>query len=127
MKFLDLNGLKQLLRKIVKYDTGTSNVSNIYNLKVDNCIGTTRIQKGDPANNLDTYISFKESRTLDFKAGNLEIKLFSDNKHRQDLFIISDPYLELVYPDAAKILKQFGLFNTIADILTTLKEKGIMQ
>lgn len=38
MKFLDLNGLKRLLGKIVKYDTGTSNVSNIYNLKVDNRI-----------------------------------------------------------------------------------------
>ena len=35
MKFLDLNGLKHLLGKIVKYDKGTSNVSNITNLTLD--------------------------------------------------------------------------------------------
>ena len=126
MKFLDLNGLKQLLRKIVKYDTGTSNVSNIYNLKVDNRIGTTRIQRGDPANYLNTYIDFSKTNTLVFKAGDLELNLFSDNKNRQDLFIIRDPFLEKIFPEEASTIKSNGVFCTIAEILNTLKEKGIM-
>ena len=127
MKFLDLNGLKHLLGKMLKYDTGTSNVSNIYNLKVDNKIGTTRIQRGDPANYLNTYIDFSKTNTLVFKAGDLELNLFSDNKNRQDLFIIRDPFLEKVFPEEASTIKSNGVFLTIAEILNTLKEKGIMQ
>lgn len=126
MKFLDLNGLKHLLGKMLKYDTGTSNVSNIYNLKVDNKIGTTRIQRGDPANYLNTYIDFSKTNTLVFKAGDLELKLFSDNKNRQDLFIIRDPFLEKIFPEEASTIKSNGVFCTIAEILNTLKEKGIM-
>lgn len=126
MKFLDLNGLKHLLGKILKYDTGTSNVSNIYNLKVDNRIGTQRIQRGNPSDNLDTYISFPASRTIDFKAGDLEFNLFSDNKHRQDLFLIRCPNLERIFPEELKTIKSQGLFYIIAEILNTLKEKGIM-
>ena len=126
MKFLDLNGLKHLLGKMLKYDTGTSNVSNIYNLKVDNKIGTTRIQRGDPANYLNTYIDFSKTNTLVFKAGDLELNLFSDNKNRQDLFIIRDPFLEKIFPEEASIIKSNGVFCTIAEILNTLKEKGIM-
>ena len=126
MKFLDLNGLKHLLGKMLKYDTGTSNVSNIYNLKVDNKIGTTRIQRGDPANYLNTYIDFSKTNTLVFKAGDLELNLFSDNKNRQDLFIIRDPFLEKVFPEEASTIKSNGVFLTIAEILNTLKEKGIM-
>lgn len=127
MKFLDLNGLKHLLGKIVKYDKGTSNVSNIYNLKVDNRIGTTFIQRGDPSNNLDTYMAFPESRTIIIKAGDLQLKLFSDNKNKQDLFLASNPFLEKVFPEEAKTLKSNGVFYIIADILSTLKEKGIME
>lgn len=126
MKFLDLNGLKHLLGKMLKYDTGTSNVSNIYNLKVDNKIGTTRIQRGDPANYLNTYIDFSKTNTLVFKAGDLELNLFSDNKNRQDLFIIRDPFLEKIFPEEASTIKRNGVFCTIAEILNTLKEKGIM-
>ena len=126
MKFLDLNGLKHLLGKMLKYDTGTSNVSNIYNLKVDNKIGTTRIQRGDPANYLNTYIDFSKTNTLVFKAGDLVLNLFSDNKNRQDLFIIRDPFLEKIFPEEASTIKSNGVFCTIAEILNTLKEKGIM-
>lgn len=127
MKLLDLNGLKRLLGKIVKYDTGTSNVSNIYNLKVDNRIGTTFIQRGDPSNNLDTYMAFSASRTIIIKAGDLQLKLFSDNKNKQDLFLASNPFLEKLFPEEAKTLKSDGVFYIIANILYTLKEKGIMQ
>ncbi len=126
MKFLDLNGLKHLLGKIVKYDKGTSDVSTIHNLKVDNKIGTTRIQRGDPANYLNTYIDFSKTNTLVFKAGDLELNLFSDNKNRQDLFIIRDPFLEKIFPEEASTIKSNGVFCTIAEILNTLKEKGIM-
>ena len=127
MKFLDLNGLKSLLGKIVKYDKGTSNVSNINNLKVDNRIGTTFIQGGDPSNNLDTYMAFLKSRTIIIKSGDLQLKLFSDNKNKQDLFLASNPFLEKVFPEEAKTLKSYGVFYTIANILSTLKEKGIME
>ena len=126
MKFLDLNGLKHLLGKIVKYDTGTSSVSNIYNLKVDNRIGTTFIQRGDPSNNLDTYMAFPASRTILIQAGDLQLKLFSDNRHKQDLFLSSSPFLEMLFPEEVKTLKSYGVFYTIASILNTLKEKGIM-
>lgn len=127
MKFLDLKGLKHLLGKLVKYDSGTSNVSNIYNLNVDNRIGAVAIQGGDPTNITNRNINFSVPNTLFFQAGSVEFKVLGDTKYKQDLYLISMPLLEKVFPEEFQTIKSQGLFYTIADILHTLKDKGIMQ
>lgn len=123
MKFLDLNGLKHLLGKIVKYDKGTSDVSNITNLKV-NKIRTTFIQhKGTPGT-APAFITFADPGTIVFKAGDINIALEATES---GLHLISHPLLESLYSEEAETLKNNDLFITIADILFTLKDKGIME
>lgn len=123
MKFLDLNGIKHLLGKIVKYDKGTSNVSNITNLTV-NKIRTTHIQhKGIPGT-APAFIVFQDPNTIGFKAGDINISLEATES---GLHLISHPSLESIYPEEAETLKNQDLFITIADILLTLKDKGIME
>lgn len=123
MKFLDLNGLKHLLGKIVKYDKGTSDVSNITNLTV-NKIRTTYIQhKGIPGT-APAFIVFPDPNTIGFKAGDINIALEATE---YGLHLISHPLLESLYSEEAETLKNQDLFITIADILFTLKDKGIME
>lgn len=123
MKFLDLNGLKDLLGKIVKYDKGTSNVSTISNLTVDSKIKTLSIQSkaGQIAH---SYIVFPNVNTMDFIGGDITLTM-EDNK--SGLHLKKHPLLEKLYPEEAQTLKDIDLFITIADILSTLKEKGIMS
>lgn len=123
MKFLDLNGLKHLLGKIVKYDKGTSNVSNIINLTV-NKIRTTFIQHKGTSGTAPVFISFPDSNTIDFKAGDIIISLEANDN---GLHLVSHPLLESLFPEEAETLKSGDLFITIAEILFTLKEKGIME
>lgn len=123
MKFLDLNGLKHLLGKIVKYDKGTSNVSTIHNLTVDNHIGTLVIHsKTVPA--AKSYIVFPNTNTIIFTAGDIDLAMEAT---KSGLHLKKHPLLEKLYPEEASILKEVDLFITIADILSTLKEKGIME
>lgn len=123
MKFLDLNGLKHLLGKIVKYDKGTSNISTILNLTVDNKIKTLSIQSkaGQIAN---SYIVFPNVNTMDFIGGDITLAM---EANRSGLHLEKHPLLEKLYPEEAQTLKETDLFITIADILSTLKEKGIMS
>lgn len=123
MKFLDLNGLKHLLGKIVKYDKGTSNVSNIINLTV-NKIRTTFIQHKGTSGTAPAFIAFPDSNTIDFKAGDIQISLEANDN---GLHLKSHPLLESLYPEETKTFKDNDLFITLADILFTLKEKGIME
>ena len=122
MKFLDLNGLKHLLGKIVKYDSGTSNVSSIHNLKV-NRIKTTHIQNRDTPDSASTFIIFPDSATIGFKAGDIRIEM----NPTDGLILAADPVLESICPEEVATLQQQGLYQTLADILYTLKEKGIME
>ena len=122
MKFLDLNGLKHLLGKIVKYDSGTSNVSSIHNLKV-NRIKTTHIQNRDTQASASTFIIFPDSTTIGFKAGDIRIEM----NPTDGLILAADPVLESICPEEVATLQQQGLYQTLADILYTLKEKGIME
>lgn len=123
MKFLDLNALKHLLGKIVKYDKGTTNVSNISNLTVDNKIKTLSIQSkaGQVAH---SYIVFSDVNTMNFIGGDITLTMEANNK---GLHLTKHPLLEKLYPEEAQSLKDTDLFITIADILSTLKEKGIME
>ena len=123
MKFLDLNALKHLLGKIVKYDKGTTNVSNIFNLTVDNKIKTLSIQSkaGQVAH---SYIAFSDVNTMHFIGGDITLTMEANNK---GLHLTKHPLLEKLYPEEAQSLKDTDLFITIADILSTLKEKGIME
>lgn len=123
MKFLDLNGLKHLLGKIVKYDKGTSNISTISNLTVDNKIKTLSIQSkaGQIAH---SYIVFPNVNTMDFIGGDITLAM---EANRSGLHLEKHPLLEKLYPEEAQTLKKTDLFITIADILSTLKEKGIMS
>lgn len=123
MKFLDLNALKHLLGKIVKYDKGTTNVSNIFNLTVDNKIKTLSIQSkaGQVAH---SYIVFSDVNTMNFIGGDITLAMEANNK---GLHLTKHPLLEKLYPEEAQSLKDTDLFITIADILSTLKEKGIME
>lgn len=123
MKFLDLNGLKHLLGKIVKYDKGTSNISTISNLTVDNKIKTLSIQSkaGQIAY---SYIVFPNVNTMDFIGGDITLAM---EANRSGLHLEKHPLLEKLYPEEAQTLKETDLFITIADILSTLKEKGIMS
>lgn len=123
MKFLDLNGLKHLLGKIVKYDKGTSNVSNITNLTV-NKIRTTFIQHKGTSGTAPAFIAFLDPNTIGFKAGDISITLEATDN---GLHLTSHPLLESLYPEEAETLKNNDLFITIADILFTLKDKGIME
>lgn len=123
MKFLDLNGLKHLLGKIVKYDKGTSNVSNITNLTV-NKIRTTYIQHKGISGTAPAFIEFPDPNTIGFKAGGINIALEATDN---GLHLTSHPLLESLYPEEAETLKNNDLFITIADILFTLKDKGIME
>lgn len=123
MKFLDLNGLKHLLGKIVKYDKGTSNISTISNLTVDNKIKTLSIQsKAGPI--AHSYIVFPNVNTMDFIGGDITLAM---EANRSGLHLEKHPLLEKLYPEEAQTLKETDLFITIADILSTLKEKGIMS
>lgn len=123
MKFLDLNGLKHLLGKIVKYDKGTSNISTISNLTVDNKIKTLSIQSkaGQIA---QSYIVFPNVNTMYFIGGDITLAM---EANRSGLHLEKHPLLEKLYPEEAQTLKETDLFITIADILSTLKEKGIMS
>lgn len=123
MKFLDLNGLKHLLGKIVKYDKGTSNVSNITNLTV-NKIRTTYIQHKGISGTAPAFIVFPDPNTIGFKAGDINIALEATDN---GLHLTSHPLLESLYSEEAETLKNNDLFITIADILFTLKDKGIME
>lgn len=123
MRFLDLNGLKHLLGKIVKYDNGTTNVSNIYNLTVDNKIKTLSIQSkaGQVAH---SYIVFPNTNTMYFIGGDITLAM---ENNKMGLHLTNHPLLDKIYPEEATTLKECDLFLTIADILSTLKEKGIME
>ena len=123
MKFLDLNGLKHLLGKIVKYDKGTTNVSNLSNLTVDNKIKTLVIQSkaGQVAH---SYIVFSDVNTMNFIGGDITLAM---EANKMGLHLKKHPLLEKIYPEEAQTLKDSDLFLTIADILSTLKEKGIME
>ena len=123
MKFLDLNGLKHLLEKIVKYDKGTTNVSNIFNLTADNKIKTLILQsKG--ADVAHSYISFPNANIMYFHGGDIDLAM---EANKMGLHLKRHPLLEKLYPEEAQTLKDSDLFLTIADILSTLKEKGIME
>lgn len=123
MRFLDLNGLKHLLGKVVKYDKGTINVSTINDLTVDNKIKTLIIQSkaGQVAK---SYITFPNVNTMYFVGGDITLAMEANNK---GLHLTKHPLLEKIYPEEAQTLKEGDLFLTIADILSTLKEKGIMS
>ena len=123
MNFLDKNGLKHLLGKIVKYDKGTTNVSNIFDLTVDNKIKTLSIQSkaGQVAH---SYIVFPNVNTMDFIGGDITLAMEANKK---GLHLAKHPLLEKLYPEEAQTLKDSDLFLIIADILSTLKEKGIME
>lgn len=123
MKFLDLNGLKHLLGKIVKYDKGTTNVSNIFNLTVDNKTKTLIVQSkaGEVAH---SYIAFPDVNTMYLKGGDISLAM---EANKMGLHLKKHPLLEKIYPEEAQTLKDSDLFLTIADILSTLKEKGIME
>lgn len=123
MKFLDLNGLKHLLGKIVKYDKGTSNVSNIINLTV-NKIRTTFIQHKGTSGTAPAFIAFPDPNTIGFKAGDIQISLESGDN---GLHLVSHPLLESIFPEETETLKNDDLFITIAGMLHDLKEKGIIE
>ena len=123
MKFLDLNGLKHLLGKIVKYDKGTFNVSKISNLTVDTKVKTLVIQSKD--NQVaHSYIVFPDVNTMDFIGGDITLVMEANNK---GLHLKKHPLLEKLFPEEAQELKDTDLFFIIADILSTLKNKGIME
>lgn len=123
MKFLDLNGLKHLLGKIVKYDKGTTNVSNIFNLTVDNKIKALTIQSKD-GQVAHSYIVFPNVNTMEFIGGDIILVMEANIR---GLHLKKHPLLEKLYPEEAQSLKDTDLFITIADILSTLKKKGIME
>lgn len=123
MKFLDLNGLKHLLGKIVKYDKGTTNVSNIFNLTVDNKIKALTIQSKD-GQAAHSYIVFPNVNTMEFIGGDIILVMEANIR---GLHLKKHPLLEKLYPEEAQSLKDTDLFITIADILSTLKKKGIME
>ena len=124
MKFLDLNGLKHLLGKIVKYDKGTSDVSGIDNLTV-NKIRPTYIQPKAALGTAQVSIVFPYKDTIDFKAGKMQIR-YSTNE-LSGFHLESYPILEKVFPEEFKTLNTNDLFYVIADLLYTLKEKGIIE
>ena len=121
MKFLDLKGLKHLLGKLVKYNSGTQDVSSIDNLTV-NRIRTTYIQSRNTPAQAPTYIIFPTSDTLAFKAGDIQIEM----NPIDGLKLVKDGVLESIYPEEVMTIIENGLFYTLADIVYALKEKGIM-
>lgn len=123
MRFLDLNGLKHLLGKIVKYDKGTTNVSNIDKLTVDRKIKTLSIQS-NAGEVPHSYIVFPNVNTMNFIGGDITLAMEANIK---GLHLVKHPVLEKLYPEEAQSLKDTDIFITIADILSTLKEKGIME
>lgn len=123
MKFLDLNGLKHLLGKLVKYDKGGSDVSNINNLAV-NKIKTTYIQAKGASGTAPVFILFPDSNTIVFKAGDIKIALDTTG---QGLHLIEHPLLESLYPEETKTFKENDLFITLASILYDLRDKGIVE
>ncbi len=123
MKFLDLNGLKHLLGKIVKYDKGTTNVSNIFNITVDNKTKTLIVQS-KASEVAHSFITFPNANTMYFIGGDITLAM---EANKMGLHLTKHPLLEKIYPEEAKTLKDSDLFLTIADILSTLKEKGIME
>lgn len=123
MKFLDLNGLKHLLGKLVKYDKGSSDVSNINNLAV-NKIKTTYIQPKGAPGTAPVFILFPDNNNIIFKAGEIKIAL---DTTEQGLHLVEHPLLESLYSEEAKTFKEKDLFITLADILYTLKDKGIVE
>lgn len=76
MKFLDLNGLKQVLKRVVKYDKGS---------------------------------------TTNITVGKLSVSSIMPDISGSE------------FPEEFSKLRSQNLFLTIASILHTLKEKGIMQ
>nr|DAM49335.1 MAG TPA: hypothetical protein [Crassvirales sp.] len=123
MKFLDLNGLKHLLGKIVKYDKGTTNISNIFNLTAANKIKALVIQSKD-ADVAHSYISFPSVNTMYFTGGKISLAM---EANKMGLHLKKHPLLESIYPEEAETLENQDLFIIIADILATLKKKGIME
>ena len=67
---------------------------------------------------------FPDPNTIGFKAGDINIALEATEN---GLHLISHPLLESLYSEEAETLKNNDLFITIADILFTLKDKGIME
>lgn len=122
MKFLDLNGLKHLLKKIVKYDNGTSDISNINALSV-NKIKTTYVQNKNTSGTAPAYIIFPDPSTIGFKAGDIRI----DINPTDGLVLKADPVLEDLFPEEIATIEQQGLFLTLASILYDLKDKGIIS
>ena len=123
MRFLDLNALKHLLGKIVKYDKGTTNVSNIDKLTVDRKIKTSSIQSN--AEEVPySYIAFPNVNTMNFIGGKITLAMEANTN---GLHLVKHPVLEKLHPEEAQTLKDSDLFLIIADILSTLKEKGIME
>lgn len=122
MKFLDLNGLKHLLKKIVKYDNGTSNISHINALSV-NAIKTTYVQNKNTSGTAPAYITFPDPSTIGFKAGDIRIEI----NPTDGLVLKADPVLEDLFPEEIATIEQQGLFLTLASILHDLKDKGIIS
>ena len=122
MKFLNLNGLKYLLGKIVKYDKGTYNVSNINVLSVDK-INTTYVQNKDASGVASTSIIFPDTDTISFKANDVVMEINS----RDGIALKAFPELKSLFPEEFDTLKHLGLFLTLANLLHELKGKGIIE
>lgn len=119
MKFLDLNGLKHLLKRVVKYDKGSTSNVTVSTLYIDSL-------KPHPSENIpEKYvpsITFPDIGIMSF--GTSDCTLFIDNN---GLHAGYNPELYKQFPLEGSTLRDKDLFLVVASILHTLKEKGIMQ
>lgn len=120
MKFLDLNGLKHLLKRLVKYDKGSTTNVTVSKLSVSSIM--PNISGSDIPEVYVPYIIYPDLDIM--MIGTLD---FNFTITSSGLKIGRNPTLEKKFPEEFSKLKSQDLFLTVASILHTLKEKGIMQ
>ena len=119
MKFLDLNGLKQVLKRVVKYDKDSQSDVSLSTLSAQKVKASFIQPKNGTAS--DPIIALSNT-DIAFKVGAFQYRINTDG-----LKVFNDNVLEKEFPEEFSKLKSQNLFLILASILHTLKEKGIMQ
>lgn len=120
MKFLDLNGLKHLLKRVVKYDKGSTSDVTVSKLSVSKIIVNT--SGSDIPEVYVPYIYYPDLNIMNIGTPDSNFSITSSG-----LTLERNPTLEKKFPEEFSKLRSQDLFLTVASILHTLKEKGIMQ
>lgn len=120
MKFLDLNGLKHLLKRLVKYDKGSTTNVTVSKLSVGMIMPDT--SGSDIPEVYVPYIEYPDLNIMIIGTPDSNFSISSSGLKSE-----RNPTLEKKFPEEFSKLRSQDLFLTVASILHTLKEKGIMQ